>query len=46
MNLAKANTIKVTGENHKRLKKVGQMHGTMNDVIGRFLDSWEDKKRK
>jgi predicted CopG family antitoxin len=46
MNLAEAKTIKVTGENHKRLKKVGQMHRTMNDVISRFLNFWEDKKRK
>jgi hypothetical protein len=46
MNLAEAKTIKVTGENHKRLKKVGKMHGTMNDDISRFLNSWEDKKRK
>lgn len=46
MNLAEANTVKVTGENHKRLKKVGQMHETTNNVISRPLDSWEDKKRR
>ena len=46
MNLAEAKTVKGTGENHKRLKKVGQMHETMNDVISRLLDSWEDKKRR
>ena len=46
MNLAEAKTIKVTGEYHKWLKKVGQMHETMSDVISRFLDSWEDKKRR
>jgi predicted CopG family antitoxin len=46
MNLAEAKTVKVTGENHKRLKKVGQMHETIDDVIHRLLDFCKEKKRR
>jgi hypothetical protein len=46
MNLVQEKTTKVTGGGHQRLKKAGQIHETMNDVIGRLLDSWEEKKRR
>ena len=37
-------TIKVSETNHKRLKKVGKMHESMDDVIGMLLDAWVVKK--
>lgn len=37
-------TIKVSDTNHKRLKRIGKMHESMDDVISILLDAWVVKK--